>query len=83
MKRKRAVINLLILIFPGGTTTVCTGGEFLKILVPRLAKIGFPIHFLLKFVAKPNKFLSLNIRKTIAFRCIMDASTKNAVMGYP
>ena len=41
MNKKRAVSNLLILVSPGGTTTVCTGEKFLKIRVPRLTKIGF------------------------------------------
>ena len=39
MKIKRAVSNFLVLISPGGTTTVCTGDKFLEIQVTRLAKI--------------------------------------------
>ena len=47
MKMKRAVINLLISVSPGGATTVYTGEKILKIRVPRLVKIGFLTHFLL------------------------------------
>ena len=41
MKIKRAINNLLILVSPGSSTTVCSGEEILKTGVPRLAKIGF------------------------------------------
>ena len=37
MKIKRAVNNLLILVSPGSSTTVCSGEEILKTGVPRLA----------------------------------------------
>ena len=45
MKIKMAVGNLLILVPPGGTTTIYTREKFLKIRVFRLAKIGFLTHF--------------------------------------
>ena len=45
MKIKMAVGNLLILVPPGGTTTIYTRAKFLKIRVFRLAKIGFLTHF--------------------------------------
>ena len=51
MKIKRAVSNLLVLVSPGGIT-------ILKILVPRMAKIRFLIHFPLKFVTKSNELFS-------------------------
>ena len=73
MKIKRSLNNLLILVSPGGTSTVCTGDKFLKIRVPTQ-------YFLLQFITKPNQLFSLNIRKIIALKCIIDASTK-AVLG--
>ena len=47
MKIKRGVSNLLILVSPGGTTTVCIGEKFVKIQVSRFPKIDFLTHFLL------------------------------------
>ena len=41
MKIKKAVNNVLILVSPGSSITVCSGEEILKTGVPRLAKIGF------------------------------------------
>ena len=46
MNIKRALSNLLILVFPGDTTTVCAGEKYLNSRVPRMAKVGFLTHFL-------------------------------------
>ena len=75
MKIKRSVINSLILISTGNTK-VYTGEKCLKIRVLRLAKNSFLTHFHLPFVAKPNQLFFLNLRKIVAMRCIIDASTK-------
>ena len=58
MKIKFAVSNFLILVFPDATIIVCIEEKFLKIRVPRSAKMSFLTYFLLQLVVKSKLLFS-------------------------
>ena len=80
MKKKGAASNLLILVSPGSTTTVCNVDKFFKIRVPRLTKIGFLKHFFVICCPTKPTFLYENSQSNcfeMHHRCIY----KNTVRG--